>query len=86
MKCFVNPFVDIALTFSNSCFNSYSTSTYCVLFEVIFLFKIFSLSSKSVFFVEPTISSLLVKFACANLAAKFFAVNLLNSRVVIYLS
>ena len=42
-----------------------------------FLIRFFSLSSKSVF---------VTKFACANLAAKFSAVSLLNSGVVIYLS
>ena len=39
MKFFVNPFVDI-LAFSDSLFNSFSTSTCFVLFEVTFLFKI----------------------------------------------
>ena len=58
-------------------FNSFSTSTCFVLFEVFFLFKLFSLSSKSVF---------VIKFACANLAAKFSVVSLLNSGVVRYLS
>ena len=41
IKSFFNPFVDIALTFIDSSFNSF-------LFEVTFLFKFFSLSSKSV--------------------------------------
>ena len=31
------------------------------------------------------ISLLFAKFCCANLAAKYFAVNILNSGVVIYL-
>ena len=48
-----------------------------VLFEVIFLLRLDSLLSKSVF---------ITKFACANLAAKFSAVSLLNSGVVMYLS
>ena len=52
-------------------------STCFSLFELILLLKPFSLSSKSVF---------VTKFACANLAAKFSVVNLLNSEVVIYLS
>ena len=58
-------------------FNSYSTKTYFVYFELIFLLKFFSLSSKSVF---------VAKFACADLAAKRFAVGVLNSGVVMYLS
>ena len=48
-----------------------------VLFELIFLLRFFSLSSKSVF---------VTKFACANLAAKCPAISLLNFGVVIYLS
>ena len=59
MKSFVNPFVDIALTFFESSFNS-------------FLFK-------SVFFTKLAISFLLNNFACANLAVKLFAINLLKS-------
>ena len=47
------------------------------MFELIFLLRLISLSSKSVF---------VIKIACANLAAKLSAVNLLNSGVVIYLS
>ena len=47
------------------------------MFELIFLLRLISLSSKSVF---------VIKFACANLAAKLSTVNLLNSGVVIYLS
>ena len=38
--------------------------------------------SKSVSFRKLVIPFLLAKFACANLAAKFFDVNLLNSSVV----
>ena len=57
--------------------NSFSTSKCYVSFEVIFLLKLDSLASKSVF---------VIKFAYANLAAKFSAANLLNSGVVIYLS
>ena len=60
IKSFVNPFVDIALTFSDSLFNSFSTSTCFVLFEVNFLSKSFSISSKSDFFYE--ISNII--FAC----------------------
>ena len=51
-------------------FYSFSTSKCFVLFEVIFLLGLDSLASKSVF---------VIKFVCANLAAKFSAVNLLNS-------
>ena len=35
-------------------------------------------------FYLSSITILLAKFACANLAAKFFVVNLLNSCLVIY--
>ena len=47
------------------------------LLEATFLLRFISLLSKSVF---------LTKFAYANLAAKFSAVSLLNSGVVMYLS
>ena len=80
----VSLFVDIASTFFNSSFNSFSTSTFVVLFEVTFLFIFFSLSLKSVVFTKLAISFLLVKLVFANLAAKFFAVNLLTSAVVIF--
>ena len=75
IKSFVNPFVDIALAFFDSSFNS-------------FLFDItsFRLLSKSAFFTKLTISFLLAKFACFNLEANVSAENLLNSGVVIYLS
>ena len=63
----------------------FSASTCFVLFKVIFLCKLFSLSSKSVFFTKAKISFLLAKFACANFTVKFSAVNLLSSRLVIYL-
>ena len=43
-KSFVNPFVDFALTFSYSSFNSFATSTSFVSFEVTFLFKFSSLN------------------------------------------
>ena len=71
---------------SNVCdfLNSFLKNTCFVLIEVIFLFNSFSVSSKSVFFTKLTISFLLAKFACANLAAKFSPVNLLNSGVVIW--
>ena len=66
--------------------NSFSTSICFDLFEVTFLFKLVSLSSKSAFFNKVAISFLLAKFPCANIAAKCSTVNLLNSGVVIYLS
>ena len=84
-KSFVNLFADIALTFSDSLFSSFSTSTCFVLFEVILLSKFFSLSWKSVFFTKVSMLLLLDKFGCADLAAQFSAKNLLNSGVVIYL-
>ena len=52
IKSFVNPFVDIALTFFDSSFNSF-------LFDVTFC----SLISKSVFLKKLAISLLLAKFA-----------------------
>ena len=66
-------------------FNSFSTSTCFVLFEVNFLFKFFSFSSKSAYFTKLVKSFLLAKFACAYPAATFSVVNLLNSVVLIYL-
>ena len=86
MKSFINPFIDIASTFFDSSFNSFSTSTSFVLFELILLSKLNSLLTKSALFTKLVISVLLAKFACFNLAAKFSAVNLLNYGVVIYLS
>ena len=64
IKSLANPFVDIALTFFHSSFNSF-------LFDV----TAFSLLSKSVFFTKLPISLLLTKFACFNLEAKFSDVN-----------
>ena len=60
-----------------SFFNSFSTITCFALLELIFLLRFISLLSKSVF---------VTKFGFANLAAKFYAVSLLNSEVVMYLS
>ena len=53
---------------------------HCQLVKVLiyFLFKFFSLSSKSIFLKKSAISPLLAKFACFNLAVKFSAVKLLN--------
>ena len=45
-----------------------------------------SISSKHLFFIKSAISYLVVIFKCFNLSAKFSAVNLVNSLVVIYLS
>ena len=53
------------------------TYKYFLLFEVIFLLELVSLLSKLV---------LVTKLHCFNLDIKFFAANLLNSDVVIYLS
>ena len=50
IKSFVNPFVDIASTFFDSSFNSFSISTCFVLFELIVLLKLKSLLAKSVWF------------------------------------
>ena len=75
IESFVNPFVNIALIFFVSSFNSF-------LFDV----TSFTLLSKPVLFTKLAISFLLAKFACFNLAAKFYDVKLFNSGVVIYLS
>ena len=56
-------------------FNLFSTSKCFDLFEVIFLLRLDSLASKSVF---------VIKLACANLALKTSAAKVLNSGVVIY--
>ena len=53
---------------------------------LILLLKPDGLLSKSALFTILAISFLLAKFAFFNLAAKFSAVNLLHSGVVIYLS
>ena len=74
VESFLNGFVDIALTFFDSSFNSF-------LFDV----TSFSLLSKSVFFTILPISFLLTKFACLSLALKSSTVNLFNCCVVIYL-
>ena len=66
--------------------NSFSASNYVDLFEVYLLFKFFSLSSKSVFYMKLAILFLVAKFGCANIAAKFYDMNLLHSGVVVYLS
>ena len=63
--------------------NSFSKSTYFLLYEAIFIFKFFSLSLKSLYFTKVAILFLLAKFTCANLAEKFCAVNMLNSCGVI---
>ena len=78
IKSFFNPFVDIALTFSGSLFNLFSTSTCFVSFDETFLFELFSPSSKSVFYTKLAISLLLAKFTCGNLALKFSDDTILN--------
>ena len=60
-----------------SFFNSFSASKCFDLFEVIFLLRLDSSASKSVF---------VTKFAGANLALKTLVAKVLNSGVVIYLS
>ena len=82
----MNAFSDIYVTLFVKSVIFFSASTYFVLFEVNFLFKFFSLSSKSVFFIKAAISFLLTKYPCVNLAGKLSDANLLNSWVVIYLS
>ena len=56
-------------------FNLFSPSKCIDLFEVIFLLRLDSLASKSIF---------VIKFACANLELKILAAKVLNSGVVIY--
>ena len=58
-------------------FNSFSIDKSLILFYTIFVLRLGSLLSKSVF---------VTKFACANLALNTLAANLLNFGVVIYLS
>ena len=73
IKSFVNPSVDIALTF------------FLIIYSFLFDVTSFSLLSKSVFFMKLATSFLIAKCACFSLAATFSAVNLSNSGVVIYL-
>ena len=55
--------------------NSFLTSKRFDLFDVTFLFKFFSLSSKSVFFTKSpilqNITNIVAKFACLNLQCNF---------------
>ena len=71
IKSSFNPFVDIVLTFFSRSSSLVLTSICLALFEVTFLLKVFSLSSKSVVFIKTAISFLLAKLACANLEANF---------------
>ena len=71
--------VDISFTFSDSLFNSFSTSTRFVLFKSNFLLKVFVLLSKSVFCTKSAVSALVANLAPLNLAAKLYDVSLLNS-------
>ena len=73
IKSFVNHFDDIALTFFDDSFNSFS-------FDI----TSFSLLLKSVLFTGLAVSLLFAKFACFNLASKFSDVNLIHSGVVIH--
>ena len=75
IKSFVNSFVNIALTFFASSFNS-------SLLDV----KSFSSLSKSVFFTKLAISFSLAKLACLSLAVKKFDINWSHSWVVMCLS
>ena len=72
IKFFVH---DIALTFFDSSFNSFSFDVTC-----------FSLQLKSVLFTKLAISLLLAKVACFSVRVRFLDVNLLNFGVVIHLS
>ena len=63
-KSFVNPFVVVVSGSFDSSFNSFSTSTCFVLFELIVLLKLISFLSKSAFFMKSAISFLLAKFVC----------------------
>ena len=83
VKSLVRAFADIASTFFDSLFNSFSTSTFFVSFEVVFLLIFFFLTSKFLFFTKLAISFLISQFPCDNVAAAFSAVNLLNSGAVI---
>ena len=60
-----------------SLFNSFSINKCLILFEVIFLLRLGSFVSKSVF---------VIKMACANLALKTLVAKVLNFEVSIYLS
>ena len=72
----VKTFVDIALTILIVHLIHFQ-EVHFVLFQVTFLSKFCSLSSKSAFFTKLAISLLLAKFSCANLAQTFSDVNLL---------
>ena len=58
-------------------FNSFSIGKCLVLFEMIFLLRLVSLVTISVF---------VAKVSCASLAAKLFVIKLLNSDEVMHLS
>ena len=71
----------LILTFFSGSSSFVLNSITLVLFEAIFLLKIISLLSKSVFFTKSVISGILVllaKFVYFNLAAKLSSPNLLN--------
>ena len=73
IKSFVNPFVDIALTFFDSLF-------------ILFYVTSFSLLPKSVIFTKLAMSLLLAKFARNKLKSRVSVVNSSTSGAVIYLS
>ena len=75
IKSFFNPFVDIALTFFDTLFNSF-------LFDA----TSFNLLLKSVSFTKLAILFLLAKFAYFSLASKFSNAILINSGEIMYLS
>ena len=74
--------ITFLLLFSFRSVSFFSANTCFVLLDITFLHKFFRLLSKFVFFTKVAISALVAEFACANLAAKFSAFNLLNSGVV----
>ena len=64
--------------------NFFSVSTCLVLLEVIFFIASFRFLLKSASFTKSAISFLFAKFACFNVAAKFFVPNLVNySNIII---
>ena len=64
--------------------NSFLNSKCFVLFDINFYLNFLVYHQNLPFFTKLAISLLLAKIACANLVAKFSAVNLLFSGVVIY--
>ena len=77
IKSFVNPYVDVSLTFTDISFNSFWTGICTVLFKVAILFRFISYHQNFFFFTRSTISLLLAKFASFNFATKLCAINFL---------